>query len=75
MKNTKYLLATTLILTLMGCSSTPEKEKLYDEIKTYTKTKTVFCDSGKVMSYYESDDLISVSCSDGSAKTLFLKEE
>ena len=67
-------LAGTLIVTLAGCSSTVDKmdERLTDEARIYSKSKAVYCGADKVVTYYESEEFISVSCSDGSNKTIFL---
>ena len=69
----KLLLATGIILGLTGCSSSVQQmdERLTDEARIYSKTKAVYCGSSTVMTYYESEDFISVSCEDGSTKTVF----
>ena len=58
---------------LSGCSSS-KSEILIKEAKVYSQTKAVYCGASDVKSYYESDDFISVSCMDGSSKTIFFDE-
>ena len=69
----KLLLATGIILGLTGCSSSVQQmdERLTDEARIYSKTKAVYCANSNVTTYYESEDFISVSCEDGSTKTVF----
>ena len=63
-----------LLTSLTGCSSTTEKmdKRLTGEARIYSKAKAIYCGASDVKSYYEEEGFITVSCADGSTKTIFL---
>ena len=61
------------VLALTGCSLSKD-QVLTKEAKVYSKTKAVYCGADKVVAYFESEEFITVSCADGSVKTIFFDE-
>lgn len=76
----KLLLVSSILLVLVtslsGCSSniheTEQMKSLKQNVKSYSLAKAIYCGSADVKTYYECDEFISVSCTDGSSKFINL---
>lgn len=70
----KLLTPIALILLLSACSSVTKTEKLREEAKNYSQTKSIYCGASAVKTFYADKFFISVSCDDGSSKFIDLEK-
>lgn len=75
MKTIKNIVTSVLVLVvalLAGCSSNSEirKADLAVNSEIYSQVKTVYCGGSDVKSYFESDSMIYVTCTDSTSKSI-----